>query len=142
MHQAVFVPVDHPLLGVDPLTLRDIAAYPIITYDRDYTSRDDIERAFSDSEVRVHVVISATDAEIMKTFVFAGIGVGIMALASYDQAKDSGLRAMDAEHLFKPRTVQIGTRRDGRLPPHALRFLELFAPRVHAEIVRRTVDLI
>lgn len=142
VHHAIFVPADHPLLQVEQVTLQHIALYPIVTYDREYTSRSDIERAFADSKLRMHVVISVSDGDTMKTFVLAGLGIGIMSLASYDESKDTGLRVIQAGHLFKPRTVQIGTRREGRLTPHALRFLELFAPRVHAEIVRRTADVI
>lgn len=140
VHRAIIVPVGHPLLREKDLTLRHIAAYPIVTYDREYASRADIESAFADAKLRIRVVISAADGETMKTFVLSGLGIGIMSLACYDESKDSGLRMIPAGHFFKPRTVQIGTRREGRLNPHALRFLELFAPQVHAEIARRNAD--
>lgn len=140
VHRAIIVPVRHPLLDEKEVTLRHVAAYPIVTYDREYTSRADIERAFADANLRIRVVISAADGETMKTFVLSGLGIGIMSLACYDESKDTGLRMIPAGHLFKPRMVQIGTRREGRLNPHALRFLGLFAPRVHAEIVRRIAD--
>lgn len=140
VHRAIIVPVGHPLLNEKKVALRHIAAYPIVTYDREYTSRADIERAFADANLRIHVVISAADGETMKTFVRSGLGVGIMSLACYEESKDTGLRMIPASHLFKSRVVHIGTRREGRLNPHAVRFLELFSSRVHAEIVRRIED--
>jgi DNA-binding transcriptional LysR family regulator len=140
VHRAVIVPVEHPLLAEREVGLQQLAKYPIVTYDRDYSSRADIERAFADANLRIRVVISAADGETMKTFVLSGLGIGIMSLACYDESRDTGLRMISASHLFKSRMVHIGTRREGRLNPNALRFLELFAPRVHGEIVRRMAD--
>ncbi len=140
VHRAIIVPVGHPLLNETEVSLRKIAAYPIVTYDREYTSRADIERAFADANLRIRVVISSADPDTMKTFVLSGLGIAIMSLACYDESKDTGLRMIPAGHLFKPRMVQIGTPRQRRLNPHALRFLELFAPRVHSDIVRRVAD--
>jgi DNA-binding transcriptional LysR family regulator len=140
VHRAIIVPAGHPLLNVKEVTLKHISSHPVVTYDRDYTSRADIERAFADANLRIHVVISAADGETMKTFVLSGLGIGIMSLASYEESKDTGLRMIPAGHLFKPRMVQVGIRREGRLNLHALRFLELFAPQVHGEILRRTAD--
>ena len=112
----------------------------MVTYDPDYTSRADIERAFSDANLRMHVAISAGDPETMKSFVLSGVGIGIMSLACYDESKDTGLRMIPAAHLFPSRTVQIGTRSEGHMNPNALRFLELFAPRVHKEVMRRIAE--
>ena len=140
IHRAIVVPLGHALLAEREVTLQQLAKYPIITYDQEYTSRGDIERAFADANLRTHVVISSGDSETMKSFVASGVGVAIMSLACYDEAKDTGLRMIPANHLFPSRTVQIGTRSEGRLNPNALRFLELFAPRVHKEIVWRFAD--
>lgn len=140
VHRAVIVPVGHPLLAERQLTLKQLARYPIITYDQNYTSRADIERAFADANLRVYVVISADDGETMKSFVLSGVGVAIMSLAYYDESRDTGLRRIPAAHLFPSRTVQIGTRAEGHINPNALHFLELFAPRVHKELVRRIAD--
>ena len=141
LHHGVYVPAGHPLLRVKQITIQDISSHPIITYDRDYTSRGDIERAFADRGVRLQVAVSTTDTETMKTFVLAGVGIGIMAVAGYDKKRDPRLRVIDARHIFKSSSVQVGVRRDGRLPPHTLRFLELFAPGVHSEILRRMIDV-
>ena len=140
VHRAVIVPLGHPLLAEAQITLDHLAKYPIVTYDQDYTSRADIERAFADVNLRPHVAVSAGDGETMKSFVLSGVGIGIMSLACYDEGKDTGLRMIPAAHLFPSRTVQVGTRSEGHLNPNALRFLELFAPRVHKEVMRRIAD--
>lgn len=140
VHRAVIVPLGHPLLAEREITLADLAKYPVVTYDPEYTSRADIERAFSDANLRMHVAISAGDPETMKSFVLSGVGIGIMSLACYDEAKDTGLRMITAAHLFASRTVQVGTRSEGHMNPNALRFLELFAPSVHKEVMRRIAE--
>jgi len=140
VHRAVIVPLGHPLLAEQQLTLQAVAKYPIVTYDQDYASRADIERSFANANLRPHVAVSASDGETKKSFVLSGVGIGIMSLACYDEAKDSGLRILPAAQLFPSRTVQIGTRSEGHMNPNAMRFLELFAPRVHKEIGRRIAD--
>jgi LysR family cys regulon transcriptional activator len=134
VRRAIVTPAGHPLCRKKKITLKDLAEYPIITYDDGYGSRQDINRTFADEQLSINVVLSAADADIMKIYIATGLGIGIISAAAYDSKTDKGLRAFDASHLFEPRTVHIGVRKGAHLSRHALRLIELFAPQVHKRI--------
>jgi LysR family transcriptional regulator, cys regulon transcriptional activator len=130
LHRIVLTTHRHALLRKRHITLKDIAEYPIITYDSEFAARGEIMEAFEESRLPVNVVLSATDADIMKTYVRAGLGVGIVAHTAYHPDQDKGLRAVDARHLFKSNAVHISVRRGGYLSIHALNLIRMFAPQV------------
>ncbi len=134
-HLAIFTPVGHPLLRKKRVTLEDVVSYPIITYDRDFGSREDIDRVFGEKQLPLNIVLGAADAEIMKTYVLAGLGIGIFTLSAYDKKADPGLRMISAAHLLRPRKVHIGLRREAHLNQHALRLIEIVAPHVYSKII-------
>ncbi|TDR73544.1 HTH-type transcriptional regulator CysB [Paludibacterium purpuratum] len=136
-NRGVVVPVDHPLLALDrPITLADIARYPIITYDFAFTGRSKINKAFANEGLNPSVVLTAIDTDVIKTYVGLGLGIGIIANMAFEPARDTGLRIIDASHLFEPSTTKIGIRRDAYLRGFAYTFIELFAPHLH----RREVE--
>lgn len=130
LHRVVMVPPGHPLESVHPLTLEDIARHPIITYDREFAARGAIDHAFAARGLPVNVVLSAIDADIMKTYVRAGLGIAILAHVAHDPAEDPDLRALDARHLFPSSVVHVGVRRGGALGRHAAHLISLFAPQL------------
>jgi LysR family cys regulon transcriptional activator len=81
------------------------------------------------------VVLTAIDADIIKTYVALGLGVGIVAAMAYDEQTDQGLRAVDAAHLFEWSMTRIGIRRNSRLREYAYVFIELFAPHLGRKLV-------
>ncbi|SMC19825.1 LysR family transcriptional regulator, cys regulon transcriptional activator [Andreprevotia lacus DSM 23236] len=125
----VVVPVGHPLAALDhPITLDEIAAYPLITYDFAFTGRNKINRAFENEGLTPNVVLTAIDTDVIKTYVGLGLGVGIIASMAFEPERDTGLVAIEAGHLFDPSTTRIGIRRDAYLRGYAFDFIELFAP--------------
>jgi LysR family cys regulon transcriptional activator len=134
VHRIVLVRPDHPLLGVRHPTLRAVAAHPVITYDQDFAAREEITQAFEAQGLHPNVVLSATDADIMKTYVRSGLGVGIVAHLAHSPAQDRDLVAIDARHLFPSVTAQVGLRRGTVPSPHALHLISLFAPEVRRKI--------
>ena len=136
VRRSIVAQAGHPLCRKQKITLKDLAQYPIITYDDGYGSRQDINRTFAEKQLTINVVLSAGDADIMKIYIAAGLGIGIISAAAYDAKADKGLRAFDASHLFEPRTVQIGVRKGAHMSRHALRLIELFAP----QVCRRITD--
>jgi LysR family cys regulon transcriptional activator len=136
MHRIILTRPGHPLLSKKP-SLRDLAGFPIITYGEEYSARAQIERAFEAAGLEPNIVLSATDADIMKTYVDCGLGVAIVAHPAYDKRRDIGLRAIDASHLFPSSMVNVGLRRHSHVSQHARYFIELFAP----ALKRRVVDL-
>jgi LysR family cys regulon transcriptional activator len=96
----VVVPPDHPLLQSKSLTLEEIAGNPLITYDSAFSGRSKIDHAFSLRHLKPDVVLEAIDADVIKTYVELGMGVGIIAGIAFDAERDRGLRAIPAGHLF------------------------------------------
>jgi LysR family cys regulon transcriptional activator len=135
-HHSVVVPPKHPLAKLDRLTLEELAKYPIITYDAAFTGRSHIDEAFTARGLAFDVVLSAIDADVIKTYVELGLGVGIVAAMAFDAKRDSHLRAIDAGHLFRSSTTRVALRRGAMLRGYAYEFIELFAP----QLTRKTID--
>lgn len=127
-HHTVVVRREHPLASNAAVTLEDIADYPVITYDQDFTGRSHIDQAFFSAGVTPDVVLTAIDADVIKTYVELGLGVGIVAAMAYDPKRDSELVALDTRHLFEPSTTRIGLRKGAFLRAYAYRLIEMFAP--------------
>ncbi len=98
----MIVPEGHPLASVKRLTLEDVAAYPIVTYVFGFTGRSRLDEAFHARRLTPRVVFTATDADVIKTYVRLGLGIGIIARMAIDEQLDSELVVLDASHLFKP----------------------------------------
>lgn len=127
-NRCVVTPPGHPLLKEKPLTLDAIARYPIITYDFAFTGRSRVNKAFERRKLTPNVVLTALDADVIKTYVELGLGVGIVATMAFDPQRDDSLRAIDAAHLFESSTTRIGLRRGAYLRRYVYDFIELFAP--------------
>ncbi len=138
-HHAVIVPAGHPLEKVQPLTLKDIAAYPIVTYHEGLTGRAKIDRSFADAGLTPDIVMSALDADVIKTYVELGMGIGIIASMAFNPAKDSDLRQLKCEHLFGANTTYIALRRGHYLRSFAYRFIELCSPKLDEAAIRAGV---
>jgi len=89
-----------------------------------------IVRAFSERGLTPNIVLSAADADVMKTYVRNGLGVAILAKLAYDPTEDRDLRVVDASHLFEPNTINVGMRRNNYLREYMYDFIELFAPQL------------
>lgn len=134
-NRCVIVPPGHPLLAEKLLTLEAIAQYPIITYDYSFTGRSQINSAFKLRGLAPNVVMTAIDADVIKTYVALGLGVGIVAAMAFDPEQDQHLRVLDAGHLFESSTTRIGIRRKAYLRGYAFEFIELFAPHLSRKAV-------
>ena len=96
----VVVPPDHALLKSRSLTLEEIVAWPLITYDAAFAGRNKIDQAFALRSLKPDVVLEAIDADVIKTYVELGMGIGIIAGMAFDAERDKGLRAIPVGHLF------------------------------------------
>ena len=135
-HHAVIVPAGHPLEKVQPLTLRALAAYPIITYHEGLTGRAKIDQSFADAGLTPDIVMSALDADVIKTYVELDMGIGIIASMAFNPAKDTDLRLLNCEHLFEANTTYIALRHGHYLRGYAYRFIELCSPRLDEATIR------
>jgi len=138
---SVVVPPGHPLAdGVDtPLSLAALAHHPIITYDVGYTGRTHIDEAFARAGLKPSVVLTAMDADVIKTYVELGMGVGIVASIAFDAERDRNLRARDAGHLFEVNVTRLAVRRGSYLRRYVYAFMEAFAAPLTREVVDRAL---
>lgn len=127
-NRCILVPKDHPLTEIDTISLENVAYHPIVTYVFGFTGRSQLDEAFTQHNLSPKVVLTAVDADVIKTYVRLGLGVGIIARMAYDDTIDSDLVAIDASHLFGKSTTYIGLRRDKFLRGYIYDFIELFAP--------------
>lgn len=136
-NRCIIVPKAHPLTTLNrPLTIQDIAAWPLITYDFAFTGRSKINRAFEENNLTPNVVLTAIDSDVIKTYVELGLGIGILAGMAYEPERDTALTAIDAGHLFEPSTTHIGMRKDAYLRGYAYDFIALFAPHLTRAVVQ------
>ncbi|MEC8428141.1 MAG: HTH-type transcriptional regulator CysB [Pseudomonadota bacterium] len=134
-NRSIIVPKDHPLCQVSQLTLEDVAAHPIVTYVFGFTGRSKLDEAFMDKGLAPKVVFTAADADVIKTYVRLGLGIGIVASMAHDKELDSDLVCLDASHLFQSSTTKIGFRRGTFLRGYMYEFIELFAPHLTRDVV-------
>lgn len=136
----IVVPPGHPLLALpEPVTLEQLAAYPIITYEQGYTGRAHIDEAFQARGLCPDVVLTAMDADVIKTYVELGMGVGIVASVALDAERDHNLRILDAGHLFRVNVTRLGLRQGAWLRGYAYSFIELFVPTLTREAVAQAL---
>jgi LysR family cys regulon transcriptional activator len=137
---SIVVPPGHPLLDhQEPVTLRQLIEYPIITYNAGFTGRSHIDDAFAREGLHPNVVLTAMDADVIKTYVELGMGVGIIASIALDPERDSQLRMLDARHLFEINLTRLAIRRGTWLRGYVYSFIETFAPTLTRDVVEAAV---
>jgi LysR family cys regulon transcriptional activator len=132
----IIVPAGHPLERKAALKLTDIAEWPIITYQDGFTGRANVDAGFADAGLVPDIVLAALDADVIKSYVELGLGVGIIANVAFDPARDGKLRMLDASSLFRSNTARIAVRRGSYLRGYAYRFIELCQPALSEDRVR------
>lgn len=134
-NRSILVRPDHPLAAKKRLTLADIGEHPLITYTFGFTGRSKLDQAFAAHGLRPDVVLTAVDADVIKTYVRLGLGVGIVASMAYDARTDQDLVCLPADHLFEDSITHIGFRRGLFLRGYMYEFLQLFAPHLTRAVV-------
>lgn len=127
-NRAVVVPTGHPLTKLKRLTLQAVAEYPIVTYVFGFTGRSKLDEAFAHEGLEPKVVFTAADADVIKTYVRLGMGVGIVAHMAVDPVQDEDLVTLEAGHLFEASTTSIGFRKGTFLRGYMYEFIQEFAP--------------
>lgn len=140
-NRVILVPAGHPLLQTRPLTLEAVAACPLVTYVFGFTGRSRLDEAFQARGLTPKVVFTAADADVIKTYVRLGLGVGIVASMAYDPLKDSDLVAIDASHLFAYSVTKIGFQRGAVLRGYAYEFINMFAPQLSRKLIEQVQNM-
>jgi len=136
----VVMPPEHPLLKSPLLSLEEIAAYPLITYDAAFAGRNKIDQAFSLRNLQPDVLLEAIDADVIKTYVELGLGVGIIAGMAFDPVRDVNLRAMPAGHLFGSNVSRLAIKQGAYLRSYVYTFIELLNPTLNRKLVEQLMS--
>ena len=136
----VVVPPEHPLLTSKSITLEELAAYPLITYDSAFTGRNKIDHAFTLRKLKPDVLLEAIDADVIKTYVELGLGVGIIAGMAFDAERDKNLRAISAGHLFGTNVSRVALKQGAYLRGYVFTFIELLTPTLNRKLVEQVLS--
>jgi LysR family transcriptional regulator, cys regulon transcriptional activator len=135
-HHVVVVPTGHPLANEESLTLQELAAYPLITYDSGFTGRGHIDQAFREAGLETDIVLTAMDSDVIRQYVSLGLGVGLVAEMAMEHNGNHGLQAIGAKHLFAPNVTRIAVRRGAYLRSYIYDFILRLSP----ELTRKDIE--
>ncbi|ENV56878.1 hypothetical protein F951_02579 [Acinetobacter soli CIP 110264] len=124
---SIITPQNHPLTKETDITLEKLANFPIITYHGGFTGRSKIDKAFEDAGIDVDIVMSALDADVIKTYVELGMGVGIVNDVAYDKERDYRLSQLKTG-IFGLNTTWIAVRKGHLLRGYGYEFISLCSP--------------
>ncbi|MCO8058247.1 CysB family HTH-type transcriptional regulator [Acinetobacter towneri] len=133
---SIITPQDHPLASKTEISLTDLAKYPIITYHGGFTGRSKIDKAFTDAGIDVNIVMSALDADVIKTYVELGMGVGVVNNVAYDAERDYRLKQIQTD-IFGVNTTWIAVRKGHLLRGYGYEFISLCAPNADIKALKR-----
>ncbi|WP_297842745.1 CysB family HTH-type transcriptional regulator [Pseudomonas sp.] len=138
-HHVAVVQPDHPLLEKRSLTLEDLAQYPLITYDPAFAGRAKINHAFALRNLTPDVVLEAIDADVIKTYVELGLGVGLMADIAYNAERDKNLRVIPAGHLFGSNLTRLALKQGAYLRSYVYTLVELLSPTLSRKLIEQAL---
>jgi LysR family cys regulon transcriptional activator len=127
-NRCLVMPKDHPLLKVEDITLKHLATYPMITYDYAFTGSTIVSKVFKEANIQPNIMLTAIDADVIKTYVSLNLGVGLIAEMAFDENKDKNLVSRDVSHLFPTSTTYIGIRQDTFIRGFTFDFIKMFTP--------------
>ncbi len=139
--RSMLVPKGHPLAELEHVGIADLARYPLVTYTFGFTGRSELDTAFNRAGYEPKIVFTATDADVIKTYVRLGLGVGVIASMAIDPVVDSDLVEIDGSHLFDFSTTKICFRKGIFLRTYMYDFMEFFAPHLTRDLVDRALTL-
>jgi LysR family cys regulon transcriptional activator len=134
------VPLDHPLAAIKKPTLKQLAAYPIVTYVFSFTGPSSLQQQFSRAGLEPNVSLTARDADVIKTYVRLGLGVGVVASMAIEPDDEKDLAVVEAGHLFPQHTTWIGFRAGALLRGFTYDFIQLLAPHLTRERIERILS--
>ena len=136
----VLVPAAHPLAKLDRApTLAELAALPLISYESTNKPESSLRRAFSEAGLEPQIAMTARDADLIKTYVRAGLGVGLLAEMAVSLRDDGDLKALAAPAAIPECTSWAVLPRERVLRDYALELLLALAPQLDRSDLKRAV---
>lgn len=141
----IVVRPDHPLAelrssAAKAISLEQIAQYPIVTYDQAFSGRATIDLVFAQHDITPDIVLEAIDADVIKTYVDVGLGIGIIAGMAFDPRRDKGLVGLPAGHLFGTHITRVAVKSGTFLRDYVYVLLEMMAPSLTRDVVQEAVE--
>ena len=140
-HHVAVLPAGHPLAQVARISLEQLAAEPLISYHPSFTGRTRIDQAFAARRLTPNVVLEAIDADVIKTYVKLGLGVGIVAeMAVREDPLGGDLVSRPVGHLFGQNVARIALKRGTYLRNFVYAFAEMMSDRLSRSLIQRAMD--
>ena len=139
-NRCVVMPKNHPLTEVRRITLEDLAAYPMITYDYAFTGSTIVSEVFKNANIEPNIMLTAIDADVIKTYVSLNMGIGLIAEMAFDASTDYPMVSRDVSHLFPLSTTYIGIRRENFLRKYTSDFIRMFIPKVSENELKKIMN--
>ena len=136
IHRSAIMPKGHPLAGRKRLTLSDLARYPIVGYNPRSRSGQIIAKAFRDHALEPRFVVSASDSDVIKTYVEEGLGIAVVPTLSLT-GREAKVHAVDATHLFPRSATIVSLRRSAFLRSYLVDFIGMLVPGLDREAIQR-----
>lgn len=139
--RVLLVPRAHALatLGRAP-TLAELAAHPLISYESSNHPDSSLQRTFAGEGVQPQVAMTARDANLIKTYVRAGLGAGLLAEMAVGSREDADLQVLPAP-IALPECITWAVIPRGRvLRDYALALLHGLAPQLDRRDLRRVLE--
>jgi LysR family cys regulon transcriptional activator len=138
---AVVMPPHHPLTQVERISLEDLALQPLVSYHPSYSGRTRVDRAFAARRLKPNIVLEAIDADVIKTYVRLGLGIGILAeLAVRDDPPGGDLVARPVGHLFGQNVTRVAFKRGAYLRNFVYAFAEMLSDRLSRALITRAMS--
>jgi len=136
-NRIIVMPKSHPLNAEKIITLEHLATYPLITYDYAFTGSTIVPKVFKESNLKPNIMLTAIDADVIKTYVNLNLGIGLIAEMAFDSSKDIDLISRDVSHLFPLSTTYLGIRKDTFIRASTFDFIKMFTPQMSEHELRQ-----
>ncbi|KAF1711353.1 CysB family transcriptional regulator [Pseudoxanthomonas kalamensis DSM 18571] len=133
------VPRGHPLDSAEAPDMAALAAQPLISYESSTRPESSLQRAFASLGLEPSIALTALDADLIKTYVRAGLGVGLLAEMAIS-ATDADLRAWPAPKQINECVAWAVLPRERVLRDYALDLVQALAPQIDKRDLRRVME--
>ena len=135
------LPLTHPLVKKERITLEDLAAEPLITYHPSFTGRTRIDLAFAHRKLEPRIALEAIDSDVIKTYVRLGLGIGIVAeMAVRDDGSNSDLAVRPLGTLFGQNVARVAFKRGAYLRNFVYKVAELLSDRLDRNLIAKAMS--
>ena len=137
---ALVMPTGHRLAQLERIELEDLAIEPLVSYHPSLSGRTRVDQAFAARKLKPNIVLEAIDADVIKTYVRLGLGVGIVAeIAVRDDPPGGDLVSRSLGHLFGQNITRVAFKRGAYLRNFVYAFAEMMSDRLSRSLITRAL---